>query len=254
MNIESGTTLRNLIRFRPLAVETLEEYAGYRVWRQLDDSLEAFSESLGINLAAVLLQLGRLPPGPDHANWDEIPLYRLVDHLTAEHREFRERSMQEIRHLLYRHDVPPYPGGYLLKAIYQEFHVFEKSFLWHMTEEEDFLFPKILRIEACIRHPGLYPEIFKGTVGSYPLSELHAPEAGFRRMLVDVREKVRVKDPAAESAARGIEALLETLDSRIAAHARLEIDVLLPRALGLERELAARNSHGRLSALMGAQR
>jgi iron-sulfur cluster repair protein YtfE (RIC family) len=170
----------------------------------------------------------------------------LVDHLALDHAEFRGKDLPGIEFLLVAERLPAYPDGYVVKLLLQEFLHFEADFEKHMAEEEEFLFPKILRNEACLRHPKLGPEVHRGSVNLYLRFATHKPDEEFKRMIVSIQDKLRnqhVHRPAAELAHQA-QAALDAFAKRLLAHADLETNSLFPRAGRQEQQLYAGSAPG----------
>ena len=112
-----------------------------------------------------------------------------------------------------------------------------------MEEEEEFLFPKILRIEASMRHPELYPEVFKGSIAMFSPRQLQGPEQLFRELVADLARKLNdlVSDAVGLVTAREALAALHGHEARLKAHAFLEMELLFPRALAMEASLLQRS-------------
>lgn len=246
MKITSATTIRRILRFRPLSIAILERHAGFRCWQRLEETLSAFCSEFGVDSDNLLAGLSNLPPVPPETDWDARPIHELIDHLTGNHADFREKDMPAIASKLESVNLPAYPDGYVVKLILQEFRHFQQEFLAHMEEEEIFLYPKMMRNEACYRFPELEPEAYKGSVNLYLKLGNHRPEDEFRRMIVSVREKLRnqmMHRPAAELTGDTLRAL-ESFESRLLAHADLETSNLFPRAGRLEQILYENSAPG----------
>jgi iron-sulfur cluster repair protein YtfE (RIC family) len=239
MTITSTSTLRRVLRLRPLAVAVLERESAYKCWAHMDDTLESLCASLSLDSESMVNRLSNLPPVSADTEWNTKPLYYLIDHLTRNHCDFREKDMPSILAMLERERLPAYPDGYVIKLLVQEFRYFQQEFLKHMDEEEAFLFPKILRNEACFRHRELGPEAYKGSVNLYLKLETHKPEMEFKRMITSIGEKLRnqlMNKPTADLT-HEMQNALESFAVRLNDHADLETDVLFPRAGRLEQEL-----------------
>jgi iron-sulfur cluster repair protein YtfE (RIC family) len=241
MTQSSSQTVRQILRQRPMAVEEFENLSGPLFWDRMETPLGEFCRDIGADDLALLSRIAQLPVPPADTDWNAKPIHWLVDHLTLDHADFRGRDMPAIEALLVEERLPAYPDGYVVKLLLQEFRHFEADFLKHMGEEEEFLFPKILRNEACFRHRELGPEIHRGSVNLYLRLETHKPEEEFKRMIVSIREKLRhqhLQRPTEEIARRTQEAL-DGFAARLLTHADLESTVLFPRAGRLEQELYA---------------
>ncbi len=247
MIYSSNNSIRQILRARPMAVQILEEEFGQLIWDHQESTLVSLCTSRVIDVSDCLARIAKIPQSPPDTDWDNKPIYWLIDHLVRNHEAFREKEMPEIQSLLVEERLPAYPDGYIVKLLLQEYQHFQADFLKHMAEEEDFLFPKILRNEACLRYNALGPETHRGSVTVYLKSEAHQPEAEFKRMIISIREKLRnqhLDRPAAEIA-RKAETALDGFADRLLIHAELETNVLFPRVELLERKLYENHAPGR---------
>lgn len=243
MNPIAPLTVREAIRSRPLAIGVLEEQAGASFWNRLDAPMEEFCLETGLDLADLGHAIASLPENLGQQDWSARPLYYLVDHLTSGHRLFRTRDLPDVHRLLDNLRIE-FPAGHeSLEALLREFTSFRREFSWHMEEEEEFLFPKILRIEASIRHPELYPEVFKGSIGMFSPRQLQGPEQLFRELVSDLAQRLNelVSDAVDLATAQDALAALRGHEARLKAHAFLEMELLFPRALAMEASLLQRS-------------
>lgn len=246
MNPVAALTVREAIRIRPLGIGVLEDLSGGAFWSRLDATVEELCRETGVDPAQVQHRFAALPENLDRQDWTELPLYSLVDHLTAEHRQFRSRELPGIDQLLQalRLKVPSAQAA--LDALVGDYRAFRQEFDWHMQEEEEFLFPKFLRTEASLRHPDLYPEVFKGSLGMFSGRQWHSPEDRFHMLISDLRGRLRtlVSGVVDASAAREALAALQGYEARLRAHAYLEGEILFPEALQMEAVLLQRTGEG----------
>ena len=246
MILSSSQTLKQILRQRPLAAEALEREFGSIFWDKLEMPLSNLCASMGVDSHFLLEKLVALPVPPADTPWDKKPIYWLVDHLTLDHVAFRDADMPSILALMEEERMPAYPDGYVVKLLLQEFRHFQADFAKHMAEEEEFLFPKIMRNEACFRYPELGPQVFRGSVNLYLKLETHKPEEEFKRMIVSIREKLRnqhIHRPTIELAQRA-QTAMDGFALRLLAHADLETNVLFPRAGRLEQVLYENSAPG----------
>ncbi|HKP97849.1 MAG TPA: hypothetical protein VJ385_19080 [Fibrobacteria bacterium] len=242
MQTESQNTLRAWIRTRPLAIGVLESLAGHRFWECLDLPLERACAELKIDGSRLQERLAALPTPSASRDWGAAPVHQLVDFLTANHRDFRNRDLPRIARLfeLIRLEFPAAPAA--IDGLASEFARFRQELAWHMDEEEEFLFPKILRTEAGLHHPELYPEIFKGSVSMFPRILWHAPEDAFRDILAHLNSEFKrlINGLHQLPVVREILSVLNEFEGRLKTHAYLETEVLASRAEAMEAESARR--------------
>ena len=147
MELTEKIPLSHLLRIRPAAVGLLNA-SGLKFWHQLDLPLEEFCRISGLDTASWIRQVQDLPVPPEDSDWAKEPLYLIMDHLTAQHREFRTKHLSNILHLLEREGLPIYPDAFWLQHVHRAFLSFKKVFLAHMREEENRVILKPVLIEA----------------------------------------------------------------------------------------------------------
>jgi iron-sulfur cluster repair protein YtfE (RIC family) len=237
--IDSATPVGRILRMRPLAVEALERIGRYRLWENLESSLDEYCRLVETDEAKVLAALRTLVPADPSTDWQARPIYHLVDRLTEEHTAFREEHLPHLHRLLDPEQAPPFPDREALRPLQSAFTEFDREFRRHMEEEEGFLFPKIMRNEACFRYREMSPEIYRGSVNLYLTAQNHPLDEDFRRTLASLRGAARAM-PASDSLRTHLDRALEGLQAfgrRLEAHAKLEDESLFPRAGRLEQEL-----------------
>jgi iron-sulfur cluster repair protein YtfE (RIC family) len=242
MNPIENMTLREIIRSLPLGIGILEELTDGAFWGRLDTSVADFCRDAGLDIKDLQHRFGSLPANLERQDWRELPLYFLVDHLTANHREFRARYLPEIHRQLeeLRAEFPESQGE--LSAICDEFKEFRRDFGWHMDEEEEFIFPKILRTEASLRHPEMYPEVFKGSIRMFSKIQLHDPEETFHELVSGLALRLRgmVSDLSQLPVIRNALSTVQAYEARLRAHTFIESEILFRRALEMEESLLRR--------------
>ena len=246
MEISKATPLRLILRVRPLAVQVLEEAAGHHCWACLDQNLQDFCRDRGLEASGLEEAISALAPVPADSDWKAKPIYYLIDYLTANHRRFREKDLPALGRLLDVHGVPTFPDRYAFELMSQEFLAFEQELLKHMQEEEEFLFPKIMRNEACFRYREMTPEPYRGSVNLFLTLQPHKQEEEIKHMFMGIREKLR--NLRVQEGTRALldkaNAALEAFQVALVTHADLETQVLFPVAGRLEQELYENSAPG----------
>jgi iron-sulfur cluster repair protein YtfE (RIC family) len=236
-------TLKGILRYRPRAVYVLEEVAGPECWGELDSPLLAFCSAHGKDPETLLQIIANLPVDPHGSPWAEMPLSRLLDRLTVDHQRFRGIDLPDIESQLFGSQASEFPPQFPLESLRNTFHGFKIDFLLHMEEEEDFLFPHILRSEACLRYPELSSEAFRGSVSVYGNNMLRMPEAEIKDLARRLDELARqfphgMEPGKADALATRVRDLLHA----ISGHADLETGVLMPAAHQIEKGLLGRRA------------
>lgn len=235
-HLSPETPVRSLLKMRPMAISVMDK-RNIRFWDSLDqplasmvhrDHLENFLEEISFVQS----------PAPD-TEWMEMPLYHLIEFLTAQHRDFQLEELADMAHVLDIHTLADSEEAEGLRRIHREFQDFAKDFRNHMDDEETNLFPKILRYEACMRDNRVHPEFHKGSVQAYMAIRLsqdsRAVMRGFDGLLASIREHIALHPDS--FAARELEELAVRLRARVEAHRELEANALFPSARALEKNL-----------------
>ncbi len=242
MHASANETIRTLIRYRPLIIETLEDVFGWIFWNHLDEKLSTLCLSENKNEVTLRERFSSLSHVRVEHDWALLPLYYLVDYLVLDHHEFRERDLLNIHRMIDECRMEFGANGSMNMDLALSFHDFRMEFLSHMEEEENYLFPKILRTEASCNHPSLSPEVFTGSISIYPNNLLHSSEAALTEMVSTIVSK-------AENLQVGIDAkikmeifikAIKAYAEKIRAHAYLESEILFPRAMEMEMALRKR--------------
>lgn len=236
--IGPGTTLRQLVRIRPLAVTFLESH-GMRFWSQLDRSVAHFCEANRVDAEKLLDQAAAVEIPSRFSDWDSLPLCHLLDFLTQQHRDFIQNDMNDIRYHLDLLSIPLSGEGFGFPAAQREFERLCTDILTHIEEEEGFLFPKILRYEACIKDRSVQPELHQGSINVFLALKNYRADRNFCSSLRSIRERLLSPSISRASASANEEAcrLLLQFEERIAEHMDTESNILFPQATDRERSL-----------------
>lgn len=246
MELTPAKTLREILRLRPRAIEALDIAIGPGFWHYLDRTFSEMCREKDLDPALLLHRISALSRVSDGSDWSITPVYDLVDHLAEDHLRFRERDLPGIEQQLAECNPSDFPPGFPLADFQLQFHSFKIDFLLHMNEEEEFLFPKALRTEAYVLHPDSHPETFRGNIGAY-YDMLRTPDLEIKQMLAALRKKIAEEAAPSTPALDRIRNRVEDLESRAARHADLEVEVLLPKALEMERMLMRRSENAELA-------
>jgi iron-sulfur cluster repair protein YtfE (RIC family) len=228
--------VRSLIKARPMAVGLMDKRS-VRFWDALDrpvgevvrrDVLDDFIEEISYV---------RVPA--HDTDWLAMPMYWLTDYLTESHRDFQLQDISEIAHLLDIHTIADSEESDSLRSIHKAFQEFTKELQNHVDEEETFLFPKILRYEACLRDSRVHPEFHRGSIQSYMTIRLNQEEKRLFGALDALAEKIRLHAKAhTDSFTAGeLIKLLDRLREKLNDHGDLESKILFPTAREMEKNL-----------------
>ena len=245
------TPVRSLLKLRPMAIALLDKRK-LRYWDSLDKPLgdlfglppEAGRPLDGMDDFLDEVSYTRVP-APD-TDWSAMPLYMLIDYLTHEHRGLLLQEVADIAHLLDVHTLADDAEARLLRPFQREFRIWTKEFQAHIDQEEGYLFPKVLRYEACLRDRNVHPEFHRGSIQSYMATRTAQEGRQFYKNCEDFARRLEAHAGAHPGSPAALE-LAETaarLSAKLNAHFELEAKTLYVAARELERSLYNKSIDG----------
>jgi iron-sulfur cluster repair protein YtfE (RIC family) len=230
------TPVRSLIKIRPMAIEVLDKRK-IRFWDSLDKPLADVIR--GEIREDFLEEVSSAQIPAQDSDWNALPLYYLVDYLTQGHRDFLLQDIADIGHILDIHTIAETSEAGGLRKLHGTFQDFVKDFQIHVEEEETYLFPKILRYEACLRDHRVHPEFHKGSVQSHMVTRTSQNGKRLLEICTHMAASARfhAKEHVVSFAGQELLELLEAFQEKLEIHGELEAKVLFPVARELERNL-----------------
>ncbi|MBW8887652.1 MAG: hemerythrin domain-containing protein [Fibrobacteres bacterium] len=233
-----STRVGDAIKFRPACLELMYRL-GCDPWAESDTTLGELGLRCGQGTQELVQELSSLPVPDRNSPWEELPAYSLIDYLTNEHRSILHSDLPALRSIL---DMPfeEASGGSLFWVLLDSFHRFTDSLRTHIQEEEDYLFPAILKNEHALNQGGPEHRI-KSIAGDILASpsvirgeeRLDAALDDWTRAIGE-HQGIGERPKLAELAARA----MQDLEKKLRAHGNLEKKALYPIAARIEKELA----------------
>jgi iron-sulfur cluster repair protein YtfE (RIC family) len=235
-SLSPQTPVRSLLKMRPMAIAVMDK-RNIKFWDSLDQPLGNVVSS--DHLENFLEEISFVQSPASDTEWNAMPLYCLVEYLTHEHRDFQLQEIADMAHVLDIHTLADSEEAEGLRRIQREFQDFAKDIRNHMEEEETFLFPKILRYEACMRDNHVHPEFHKGSVQAYMAMRLAQDSRSIRRSLEALVASIAGHAERHEGsfAAQELLEIVTRFRERLDHHRELEANALFPIARELERNL-----------------
>lgn len=208
-------------------------------WKEGGKSISELCERRGLGMQALLQELTRFPVPVRSSPWEELPVYYLLDYLTAEHRQLLYSDLPAFRCLL-ELPFPEASGGQLFRLLLRALDKFNETFRDHVKEEEERLFPAILMNEHILRHGGSIDPAGHGFDCLMVSSRLFGIEGDFSLYLDEWTDtcKRTEDDRNRPKAADMADQVMQRLESRIRSHGELERERLHPAASRIENGLA----------------
>lgn len=191
---------------------------------------------LGVNAEFIFVLLGVFEDQKSFSTtaFDHFKLDVIVDYIRKTHQYYLHRKMLEIEqsiNLL----LDSYPVAHPLLVILNDFYTAYKSQLsTHIEVEEAQLLPYILHLEKVDEGKAS----FQAYPSSYSLDRFLIHHHDTEKNLAEIRETILHYSPPTtnETLYRILLSQLEVFEKDLAVHALIEDDVLLPRAMALERK------------------
>jgi regulator of cell morphogenesis and NO signaling len=175
-------------------------------------------------------------PAPTAADWDRLPLRKLIQYILAKHHSYLRRELPLVEQMIAeagrsrsREHSEPWLA---LRKIFQQFR---RDLEDHLKKEEVILFPLIEKLEAA-RAAGQAPERAAFGSLSHPAEFMKQDHELGDRLLAKTREIVEgvLRSPGSSLTDRDLSERLKALAEDLNAHVHLEDDILFPSAIRLE--------------------
>jgi len=229
-------SVSSLIKARPIAIGLLQK-TQIRFWDVLEKGLgELFPPA---KLEPLLEAIDKTPIAEATSEWSSFPLYTLIDYLCFNHRQMIVDEVAEVSHILEIHTLSDSPEAIELREFKKAFDTFVREFEAYIVEEENFLFPRILRYEACLRDRNVNPEFHRGSLQSYLATPKSKDKRKFYQEAVTLAYRIRTLEARIPTSlvAKELTELMDSLSEKLTDHLELENKALFTTARDLERHL-----------------
>lgn len=244
MDINGNSRIREILQHCPHA-DAIFDSSGVSYFGH-DQSLDEACAEAKVTLARVVRQLQQDCDEEiveEQRDWDKAPLLELTQHIVQRHHEFAKESLQELdRHLQPAVEVhcSHAPAVVRIKTLFDSF---KESFVRHMLEEEQVMFPYIERLEEASHTDAPIQPPYFGKLAE------HAKEVVLSHgtSIATLQEIMHLASTAAlpSECHDALEEFLEEIAILVtdtARHIELENTILLPRALNIEGAVESRFS------------
>lgn len=239
------TPLHTLLSIRPMIMNWLEKF-GINPYSVPSARLEDLGQASGLRWDELLRALKALETPDRGSDWNDRPLYHLIDFLTHDHRIFLHEFLPAIRNSFAAGDrLPDFLGS--MQPLIAAWPGFSASLTRHISDEETLLFPKIMRYEYCLRHEGTSPDFSEGSVRDFVTLQLMRAERIQDLAIQEFLDASHFSAPnedLQETAAAGVYRLLQAFQHRLLEHSRMEREILFPLAGAMEKQVYDRFFEG----------
>lgn len=233
-----NTTVETVLKTRPGAIALLEAH-GCNPWRALGAPIAELCAGNGMPWDVFSRELERMPVPGEASDWKSLPVHCLLDFLVDQHRELLQGFLPAIGHVLSSLGDADAESLLHIRGLAVEWPAFASSLSAHIREEEDVLFLRTLRYDACLRTRSADPEFEGGSVRVFTVVRMleheHRDMALFRRFLS--RALPGFPDTGGQVVETRLRPLIAGFQDTLGRHSRLETDLLFPWAVRLEKTL-----------------
>lgn len=244
-----STSAETVLKIRPLAADLFARL-GLNPWKALHGGVGELCAEGGIPWSRFFQEVIGLQVPPAESDWKALTLPHLLDFLVSQHREFLHGHLPAIGHVL--SSIPDSDAETMgrLRNLAAEWPAFSRSLTAHLQEEEDSLFFRVLRYDACSRHGTADPEFEGGSVRVFTVVRMleheHRDIGLFRRFLDKALPGFPRRD--GEVLEERLRPLLSELEAALIRHAWLETEVLFPAGVALEKTIYDLRIRGKVAS------
>lgn len=246
MNTEwtKDTTLREIVAICPQARPVLDRH-------RLDyccggaQSLLTAAAGAGMDADEVLEELKRAAasagaPGGDSTAWSRATLSELVAHILKKHHAYLRAILPQIGLALPKVQRAHGPRhGAIIEPLHREFEGLCLELEAHLEKEERVLFPYTQALDAAFSGLAGLPPHHCGTVRN-PIRQMEHEHTEAGRALAEMRRLTSDYALPADACPTfaGLYQDLQAMEADLHEHIHLENNILFPRAVAIEAELA----------------
>jgi regulator of cell morphogenesis and NO signaling len=173
-------------------------------------------------------------------DFDIFPVEIIVDYIQRTHVFYFQKKLPEIEQsifLLSGHYDSHHP---ILAALQNFFHRYVQDLSQHIQAEEHLLLPYINALQEAEKTPAQFSR-FLIARRDYSVRQFLSDHHDTEDELKDIRQTIRLYDPphTNESLYRILLSQLQAFEQDLSVHAQIEEEVLIPKALKMEKELNA---------------
>jgi regulator of cell morphogenesis and NO signaling len=215
-------------------------YFGIRFYEYSDKTLAQVCEERGLNVLTVIRAFDSMTRNGQEFDYKlmQYPVDLIIEYLKHSHHLFIKQRLPYIAKLIESFEAGREEFKPIEKDLKFVFPIFIEDFIHHIYEEEDTLFSYILTLDKATKGLGnpssLYFMMEKYSIQRYAMEhEAHDDEMqGIRKITNNYR-----LHPEAPLHVRVLFAELQSLESELITHARVENEILFPKAMRLESQL-----------------
>ncbi|MBY0424173.1 MAG: iron-sulfur cluster repair di-iron protein [Cytophagales bacterium] len=211
-------------------------YFGIEFYNYSDKTLEQVCNEKGLNSQKVISQLESIESlSSEDLHLEQFPTELIIEYLKHAHHIFVKQRLPYIAGLIQSFEPEDIELALIAKDLKFVFPMFVQEFIYHLYEEEDTLFRYIHELNKSKTDYSVYSLLELNSIQKYAHDHhSHDDEMeGLKAITAHASNKI-----TQDLHLKVIYAELEQLEKELKLHARIENEILFPKALQLERELA----------------
>ncbi|MEQ8924405.1 MAG: hemerythrin domain-containing protein [Fulvivirga sp.] len=214
-------------------------YFGIEFYHYSEQTLEQVCQKKGLNIHAVVNQLEKQPSCDNQVEVADFPIDLIIEYLKHSHYVFIKQKLPFINNVIQNLEIDTSEFQLISKDLKFIFPLFVEDFIHHIYQEEDTLFNYIALLDQYKKGKGnvsrLYFEMEKHSLSRFASEhEEHDDEMlGIRQITKEY--EITDKTPLH---LKVIYSELQSLEQELITHARVENDILFPKALILEKQVS----------------
>lgn len=183
-------------------------------------------------------------PAQDQIDFTTLPPAQLVDYIKSSHHLWLRQHLPRISALMEKVSrAHARAHGEMLHSLAEVVEILRADISLHLEKEEQILFPYIRQLDACRRNRVEMPPMHCGTVQN-PIRQMeyeHDEAGAALAKMRDITDSYRLPADACESF-KALYDELHALELDLHQHIHLENNILFPKAIALEDEVAHRQT------------
>ena len=216
-------------------------YFGISFFDYSEETLEQACVACGLDVETVIKKLEETPQkGENNApELQEYPVRLIVEYLKHAHYLFIKQKLPYIARLIESYKLPSSSGHELARDLKFVFPLFVEDFIHHIYEEEDTLFKYLIDLTDYLENGkntgSIYWKMEEKALQRFAME--HEEHDDEMRGIRNITDNYRIS-AGTPLALKVIFAELRALEDDLKTHAHIENEILFPKALALEREVA----------------
>ena len=213
-------------------------YFGIEFYNYSNLTLEQACQNNGLNVISVVSSLEKKEIAEAHVDVSQLPIDLIVEYLKHTHFVFIKQKLPYVGSLIAHLKASKSAYQSIAKDLKFVFPLFVEDFIHHIYQEEDTLFNYIAKLDAYTKGKGhlshLYLEMEQNNLANFASEhEEHDDEMmGIRQITnnysLNESSPLHIKVVYSE---------LKDLEDELKTHARIENEILFPKALMLEKNV-----------------